>query len=81
MLKKKCSRCGEEFEQRKMGRPRIYCPLCTPRKPEDVAASNERLWREQEKDGPEQARHLRESIKQYRETINANRRKAGLPPF
>jgi hypothetical protein len=23
------------------GRPRIYCPLCTPRKPEDVRASQE----------------------------------------
>jgi len=24
-----------------MGRPRLYCPLCTPRKPEDVAAARE----------------------------------------
>jgi hypothetical protein len=72
---------GEEFEPRKIGRPRIYCPLCTPRKPEDVAASNKRYWRNEAEKQEHRRLRTRERQKQYRETINRNRRKAGLPPL
>ena len=78
---KTCPKCGESFEPRKIGRPRIYCPLCTPRKPEDVAASEERYRRTEGKKQKERNRRLREQLKQHRETINMNRRKMGLPPL
>jgi hypothetical protein len=76
-----CPKCGERFEPSRIGRPRIYCPLCTPRKPEDVAASNERYWRDEAEKPDERNRQLREHLKQYRQTINRNRKKAGLPPL
>jgi hypothetical protein len=76
-----CPKCGEEFEPRKMGRPRKYCPLCTPRKPEDVAASNDRHWREEERRRKEHNRRLREQVKRHRATVNANRRRSGFPPL
>jgi hypothetical protein len=76
-----CPKCGERFELGRIGRPRIYCPLCTPRKPEDVAASNERYWRSEAEKQTERNRRSREQMRQYRKTINRNRRKAGLPPL
>jgi hypothetical protein len=76
-----CPKCGETFEPRQIGRPRIYCSLCTPRKPEDIAASQERYWRLEDERRKEQNRRLREQLKRHRETINWNRREAGLPPL
>jgi hypothetical protein len=64
-----------------MGRPRRFCWLCTPRKPEDVAAANERYWREEEERRKERNRRAREQMRSYRETINSNRAKMGLPPL
>jgi hypothetical protein len=37
-----CPRCGGRFTPSPgRGRPRIYCSLCTPRKPEDRRAAQE----------------------------------------
>lgn len=34
-----CERCGESFEQRGKGRPRLFCVMCTPRSAEDKTAA------------------------------------------
>lgn len=36
-----CRTCGGTFELRRMGRPRIHCPHCTPRSDEDKRAAAE----------------------------------------
>ena len=37
-----CGKCRKEFVPRGgRGRPRLYCPFCTPRRPEDVEAARE----------------------------------------
>lgn len=40
-----CQKCGGMFEPRRMGRPRKFCAMCTPRSPEDVEAAR-RYWAE-----------------------------------
>ena len=40
-----CERWGGEFEPRLMGRPRKFCPHCTPRNDEDKAAAREHWGR------------------------------------
>ena len=59
----------------------MYCSLCTTRKPEDVAASEERYWRQEDERRNEHNRRLREHVRQQRETANRYRRKVGLPPL
>ena len=74
--------CDRETARRGgRGRPRKFCPLCTPRKAEDIAAAEERYWHAEAKKREERNRRTREQLKQYRKTINENRRKAGLPPL
>jgi hypothetical protein len=76
-----CPKFGETFEPCKIGRPRIYCPLRTPRKPEDVAASKERYWRLEDEKRKEHNGRLRDEVRQQRETVNSYRRKMGSPPL
>jgi hypothetical protein len=76
-----CPKCAETFEPRKIGRPRIYCPLCAPRKPKDIAASKERYWRLADERRKEHNRRLREQVRRQRETANRCRPKMGLPPL
>ena len=45
-----------------------------------MAASEERYWQSEAKKREEPNRRLRENLKEYRETINRNRTRAGLPP-
>jgi hypothetical protein len=55
-----------------VGRPRTFCRLCTPRKPEDIAAADERYWRMETEKRKEANRRLREDIRAYRETLRKN---------
>ena len=62
-----CERCGESFEPRRMGRPRKFCPMCTPRSAEDKAAARE-YWAA--RDSEEQRRRseaLRAQIRMLRD--------------
>jgi hypothetical protein len=76
-----CPKCGGTFQPNPIGRPRLFCRLCTPRKPEDIAAAEERYAREDEERRIERNRRAREQLRSYRETINRNRAKAGLAPL
>jgi endogenous inhibitor of DNA gyrase (YacG/DUF329 family) len=76
-----CPKCGEPFELNDVGRPRKFCRLCTPRKPEDIAAADERYWRVEAEKQKEHNRRLREQARSHREIINRNRAKKGLPPL
>ena len=64
-----------------MGRPRTFCRLCTPRKPEDVAAADERDWRAESERRKEANRRLREQARSYRKTVTRNRAKKGVSPL
>ena len=39
-----CAACGDEFEQRPGGRPRLFCTTCMPAGPENAAVRS-RTWR------------------------------------
>jgi hypothetical protein len=36
-----CERCGDSFQPKRLGRPRRFCAMCTPRSDEDRAAARE----------------------------------------
>jgi hypothetical protein len=36
-----CERCGDSFQPKRLGRPRRFCAMCTPRSEEDRAAARE----------------------------------------
>jgi hypothetical protein len=62
-----CEKCGGSFKPKRMGRPRKFCPMCTPRSAEDVAAAR-RYWAERRSE--EQRRRseeLRAQIRMLRE--------------
>lgn len=70
-----CGKCGEEFEPRRMGRPRKFCPMCTPRTDEDRAAARAhwaRVYSERESvrqaAAREQLRALRRRRRELAET-------------
>jgi reverse gyrase len=62
-----CEKCGGPIEQKRMGRPRKYCAMCTPRSAEDKAAARE-YWAA--RDSEEQRRRseaLRAQIRMLRD--------------
>ena len=38
---RRCKKCGGTVEQKRMGRPRLFCRFCTPRNDADRAAARE----------------------------------------
>ena len=75
-----CAKCGESFMPRRMGRPRKFCPHCTPRSDEDKAAAAEhwaqvRVERARERNAA--AREQLEWLTARRERLYADQQQAG----
>ena len=75
-----CMKCGEQFEPRRMGRPRKFCPMYTPRSDADRAAAREHwalVRAEQARERNAEAREQVAMLAARRERLYAERTRAG----
>ena len=62
-----CEKCGDPIKPERMGRPRKFCAMCTPRSAEDVEAARQYWAKRRSEEQRRRSEELRAQIQMLRE--------------